>query len=137
MEGAPPIGGDLVDAAEPDPVTTVAWQYGEASWGRDLHGDPLVRADYDGKPYEIAFYGCIDGAACRDLRFVARRQSEATAEDIALWNAEHRFGKLRMRDDGLLEMQMNVTLAGGVSPANLTAQFETWGVVIAQLAALP
>lgn len=136
LRGAPAAAAGLVDAGTVKALSDTAWQHGEASTGRDVHGDPLIRADWNGAPYEIWFYGCIDGRSCRDIRFVARREAVLDLHAIAAWNASHRFGKLHHRPDGRLEMQMNVTLAGGVSPENLAAQFETWGLVLSQLGAL-
>ncbi|MEO0429986.1 MAG: YbjN domain-containing protein [Pseudomonadota bacterium] len=136
LKGAPPAAPGLIDANAVQVLSDTAWRHGEASTGRDVHGDPLIRADWDGRPYEIWFYGCEDGRACRDIRFVARRDTALDWHGIADWNGSHRFGKLHRRPDGRLEMQMNVTLAGGVSAENLAAQFETWGLVLAQLAEL-
>ncbi|MEM7500376.1 MAG: YbjN domain-containing protein [Pseudomonadota bacterium] len=136
LRSAPPAASGLIDAGDAQSFSDLAWQHGQASAGRDVHGDPLIRADWKGKPYEIWFYGCEDGRACRDVRFVARRDMRVDDHAIADWNASHRFGKLHRRPDGRLEMQMNVTLAGGVSPENLAAQFDTWGLVLVQLAAL-
>ncbi|MEL6766332.1 MAG: YbjN domain-containing protein [Pseudomonadota bacterium] len=136
LRGAPVAPPGLVDAGTVQALSDIAWQHGEAAAGRDVHGDPLIRADWGGAPYEIWFYGCVDGKSCRDIRFVARREAALDLHGISAWNASHRFGKLHQRPDGRLEMQMNVTLAGGVSPENLGAQFETWGLVLAQLGAL-
>ncbi|MEM8596776.1 MAG: YbjN domain-containing protein [Pseudomonadota bacterium] len=136
LVGAPPAAQGLVDARDPELISNEAWRYGKAQWLKDVMGDPLIRADWDGEPYEIWFYGCKGAKDCRDLRFVARREGGPGPSEIAEWNASHRFGKLARRDDGLMEVQMNVTLAGGVSPQNLTAVFDSWGVVLAQFRAI-
>ena len=128
----------LVDASDPEPISDIAWRYGEARWGRDGFGDPVIDAVLaDGTPYRIEFYGCEEGRACRDIRFVAASDAEWSAEDIARWNTARRFGKAALGQDGRARVEMNAVLQGGVTRQNLDALFDWWAVVLAAFAAGP
>jgi hypothetical protein len=137
-ENPVPLPEGLVDASDPEPISDLAWRYGEARWGRDGFRDPVIDAVLvDGNPYRIEFYGCEEGQACRDIRFVALSDAEWTAEDIARWNAARRFGKAALTEDGRARVEMNAVLQGGVTRQNLDALFDWWTVVLADFAAGP
>lgn len=158
LAGCSPRGGDfarpelpvptpegLVDASDPQPVSDIAWRYGEASWTRDGLGDPRIEAEMGGRPYAIEFYGCDEGRACAELRFVARfaladedkpdrpASRQALVWKLDRWNAGRRFGKASLGDEpGEVTVEMNATLAGGVTRQNLDSWFDWWRVVLAE-----
>lgn len=131
----------LVDASDPQPISDLAWRYGEASWDKDAQGDPLIRADMGGVPYRIEFYGCEGGRHCTDLRLVADAREDAdgawTVPAIAAWNATRRYGKVSRPEDASARVEMNLVLQGGVTRQNLDASFDWWSAVLAEFAAGP
>lgn len=140
-EAPVPTPANLIDATDPQPISDIAWRYGEAAWGKDSLRDPIIRAKMGEIDYEIEFYGCKEGRDCQDLRFVARREiGKIAPKAVAEWNAGRRFGKLRRLDKTDLghriEVEMNVTLAGGVTRQNLDIVFDWWRVVVDDFASL-
>lgn len=134
-----PTPEGLIDASEPDPISGIAWRYGGSDWGRDGHGDPEIRAETaEGLPYRIRFYGCTAGRDCTDLRFIARFVGEdggpLSADEIAAWNRTRRFGTAWLDDEDGAVLEMNVTLAGGVTRQNLEQVFDWWVVALAEFA---
>lgn len=135
----------LVDASDPQPISELAWRYGEASWSRDELGAPTIAARIGDIPYEIEFYGCDEGRDCTDLRFVTRltvadggQDAKAPSRQALLgladrWNRARRFGKVSLGDvPGELIVEMNVTLAGGVTRQNLDQVFDWWRVIMTE-----
>lgn len=143
-ELAVPTPEGLVDAGDPQPISEIAWRYGPAPWVRDGFGDPRITAELGGIPYIIEFYGCAEGRDCTELRFVARflvmdaDEPDQPASRQALvwqanrWNSERRFGKASATEaPGEILIELNTTLAGGVTRQNLDAVFDWWRVILA------
>lgn len=128
----------LVDASHPDPISDIAWRYGEANWQRDDLGDPIIFATLAEAAYHIEFYGCKAGKDCTDLRFVAYGGPEREVKkqklvwEVAEWNRDRRFGKAVMTDEGGLLLEMNVTLQGGVTRQNLDTTFDWWRIALSE-----
>lgn len=144
-EQAVPTPEGYVDASDPQPISEVAWRYGPAPWRTDALGDPRIEAEMAGVPYQIEFYGCSDGRGCTDLRFVTRAavqdaddpgrpaSRQALVWQANRWNSERRFGKLSAGEaPGELILELNATLAGGVTRQNLDALFDWWRVALAE-----
>ncbi|MEM8793878.1 MAG: YbjN domain-containing protein [Pseudomonadota bacterium] len=133
-----PTPAALVDASEPDPISDMAWRYGEARWARDQLGDPIIHASLGQAPYTIEFFGCDQGRDCKDLRFVAHANlgeqisKQKLVWQVSDWNRERRFGKAVMTEDGGLCLEMNVTLQGGVTRQNLDMTFDWWRVALSE-----
>jgi hypothetical protein len=138
-----PTPEGLVDASDPQPLSDIAWRYGEATWRSDGFRDPLIEATANGRPYRIEFYGCSDGRDCTDIRFVADAvpgdgtPPAWTPEGVAAWNAARRFGKAGLDEEGRARVEMNAVLQGGVTRQNLDALFDWWMVVLAEFDAGP
>ncbi|MBK0400162.1 YbjN domain-containing protein [Limibaculum sp. M0105] len=140
-----PTPEGYVDASDPQPISEIAWRYGPAPWRTDAMGDPRIEAEMAGIPYAIEFYGCDQGQGCTDLRFVTRadlRDSDdpdkpasrqARVWQANRWNLERRFGKVSAGEEpGELILEMNATLAGGVTRQNLDAWFDWWRVALTE-----
>ena len=140
-----PTPAGLIDASDPQPISEIAWRYGESSWSRDGLGDPRIGSLMGGVPYVIEFYGCREGRDCTDLRFVTRMtvpdaddpgkpaSRQALAWATARLNAGRRFGKASLGEEaGEVVIEMNATLAGGVTRQNLDMIFDWWRVVVAE-----
>lgn len=133
-----PTPAELVDASEPDPISDMAWRYGEARWLRDDLGDPVIFANLEEAHYRIEFYGCDQGKNCKDLRFVAYSAPDREVHRNSLvwkvsnWNRDRRFGKAVLAEDGTLSLEMNVSLQGGVTRQNLDATFDWWRIALSE-----
>lgn len=132
-----PTPAGLVDATDPQPISDIAWRHGEARWSRDGEGDPLIEATADGRPYQIEFYGCVEGRDCKEIRFVARFDPPeggalaADAEAVARWSSANRMGEAALGEDGSARLELNVSLQGGVTRQNLDATFQWWRRIMA------
>ncbi|MEM1384410.1 MAG: YbjN domain-containing protein [Pseudomonadota bacterium] len=131
----------LIDATDPQPISEIAWRYGEAPWGRDSLGDPVINASFGELPYRVEFYGCSGGKECREIRFfsafppVGEERSAMPAKAIAEWNEDRRIGKASLGEEGQAVLEHNVVLQGGVTEQNLDAVFDAWGAALNEFAA--
>jgi len=131
-ESPVPTPTGLVDASDPQPISDIAWRYGEATWGPDGFRDPVIEATLtDGTPYRIEFYGCEEGRNCREIRFVAETGAKWPPAKLARWNRTRRFGKVTLGDDEVARVEMNAVLQGGITRQNLDALFDWWVLVLA------
>jgi hypothetical protein len=60
---------------------------------------------------------------------VLQVQGDVPADIVASWNRSRRFARLSLQAQFLL-LEMDVTVAGGVSPAHMRAQIELWDRLI-------
>ena len=121
----------LITAPQVDAIMDVAKGYGSASLGKDDTGDPLISGRMDGIKYSIYFYGCTDGAQCRDIQFATGwDNSGVSMSDVNAWNKGKRYGKAYIDDEGDPIVEMSVNLYGGVTRKNLDDTFDWWRTVI-------
>jgi len=102
----------------------------------DSAGDATISGLAGATPFDIYFYNC-DGAgfvaparpdsACLGLEFRAYFPGYPNdAEIVNAWNNAHHYGAL-WRDDGEdLALQLNVIVEGGVTEANIRANYRWW-----------
>lgn len=119
----------IITAQDPDAILNVARGYGMANLTRDNQGDPAIEGRMDGKPYNIFFYGCTDGADCQSLQF--ETGWDEGAEKISLdtineWNRRKLFVQSYKNKDGYIRLQMSMILRYGVTEKNLEAYFGVW-----------
>lgn len=125
--------GETIDATDPARVLAAARDFGDASMTRDSMGDPLIEGHLDGKEYRLYFYDCSENRDCKSLMFFAAWEAgDLTDEAMADWNREKRFGKAYIDEDGRAAVEMNVTLHGGVTQANLGDTLDWWRLVLAE-----
>ena len=122
----------LVDATDLDSILAIAKDYGTAELEKDSTGDPMVSGTIGPTQYAVFFYGCTDGADCTTIQFMSSyvNTGSVDSELINTWNAEKRFGKAFLDDEGDPVIEMNVNLWSGVSENNLNDTFDWWRVVI-------
>ena len=129
-----PTPEGLIDASDPQPITDIVARRGTGFWRRDGFRDPVIRAETAGRAWRVEFYGCSEGKDCTDLRFVAMAEppedESFDPEDIAEWNAERRFGKASIGEDGEAVLEMNLVLAGGVTRQNFDLTLDWWLVAL-------
>jgi hypothetical protein len=99
----------------------------------DGSGASFVRSATSGMGFDVRLGSPAagrDGEAL-DFRLVAAVEVEG-AFDLDLingWNNGRRFSRLHL-DQGLLLLDMDVSVAGGVAPGFLRAQLETWSRLV-------
>ena len=119
----------LVNAEEPAAIAAMLQAEGfGATLGTDDYGDPYVESAAEGLNFQIYFYGCENGAACREIQYHAGFNLDVplSSEQLNEWNRGWRFGRLYNDDEGDPHLEYDVTLSGGVSAENLSDTFEVW-----------
>ena len=106
-------------------------------------GDTTLAGEIDGTPFEIYFYNCDGGgfvapaqpdSACLGLEFRAYFDGYPNdAELVNAWNNAHHYGELWRDDDEDLALQLNVIIEGGVTGANIKANYSWWRRVMQSL----
>jgi len=132
---APAFAADLIDATDPDRIAQAVRDFGyRAELDEDGDGDPLIRTTIEGLDTYIHFYGCRDGSDCRQILFSAGFDLPrgAKPDTVNAWNRDKLVGRAYLDDERDPFIDHLVLLEGGVSPANLRAQFEAWGTAVAQ-----
>ena len=128
----PATAQTLVDATNLDSILAIAKDYGTAELETDSTGDPMVSGTIGPTQYAVFFYGCTDGADCTTIQFMSSYVNPGAVDATAInsWNAEKRFGKAFLDDEGDPVIEMNVNLWSGVSENNLNDTFDWWRVVV-------
>ena len=109
----------------------------------DSEGDATLSGAVDGQSFDIYFYNC-DGAgfiapaqpdsACLGIEFRTYFEGYPNdAEIINAWNNAHHYGALWRDDDEDLALQLNVIIEGGVTDANIIANYQWWRRVVRSL----
>ncbi len=133
---APGAGAEeTIDATAPARILAVVQGYGEATLATDNLGDPLIKGRIGEKGYNLFFYDCDEGRACKSLTFAATWEADdLTDEKMAGWNREKRFGKAYLDQDGNATVEMSVNLHGGVTQANFDGTIDWWRLVLDEFA---
>lgn len=119
----------LVDATDVDVLAALVQSEGyKAQVGTDGVGDPMISSSANGYDFDVFFYGCTDGANCRDLTFsvtfdVADGMSLTKVQDF---NREKRWIKIYLDDESDPIVEMDYNIYGGVSPENFTDTLDWW-----------
>ena len=125
-----------VRAQDPQTLIDTLLQAGyRAQLDTDETGDPLIRSTSSGSDFLIFFFGCTGNTDCRTIQFYAgyREPSNATLEAINRWNAENRFGRGYVTDEGSARIEMDVDLDdGGLSQALFIDNLEFWVLVMSR-----
>lgn len=119
----------LVDARDVDVLAALVQSEGyDANIGVDAVGDPLITSSANGYNFDIFFYGCADGANCRDITFTVTfdlddGMSLTKAQDF---NREKRWIKVYLDEESDPVVEMDYNLYGGVSAENFTDTLDWW-----------
>ena len=125
------VADDMVDATDPDAVMNIARGFGSARLSEEGIGDPLISGRIEGEKYKVFFYMCEENQNCKDIQFWAGwTGTDVTIEDVNEWNAEKRFGKAFIDDEGDPILTYVVNLNGGVSYDNLEDSFDWWRTML-------
>jgi len=105
----------------------------------DPTGAALLRSATGGLAFDVRLGNRLadtqDGVARHadaTLQVALMVQGEMPRDVVDGWNASRRFGRLRL-DCGLLIFDMDVSVAGGVTPAHLRASIEIWDRLVQEL----
>lgn len=132
--GAPvAAAAQLVDATDAERLATIIRDLGyRARLDTDGVGDPLIASSVGGTDFNIYFFGCTDGAACKSLLFKVGYDltDGTTLEVVNDWNAMSLFGRAYRDEDGDPWLEMPVNLDGGVSLFNFQDTFDWWEVIL-------
>lgn len=125
-----PLHAETIAADRPQSVLNAMRDYGVAATLEvDDEGDPVIRTKIAGTNTSIYFYGCEDnGKDCRSISFGAGFETDSpfTLKDANQWNAEKRFSKAYVNDEGAARIEMDVNLMGGGVSAESFADTVDW-----------
>ena len=123
----------LVDATDVDVLAALIQSEGyKADIGVDGVGDPMITSSANGYDFDIFFYGCTDGASCRDITFsvtfdVEDGMSLTKAQDF---NREKRWIKIYLDDESDPIVEMDYNLYGGVTSENFADTLDWWALMM-------
>ena len=123
----------LVTAVSTNEIVGIARGFGSASLTTSsVTGNPKITGRMNGKEYSIYFYGCDSSKKnCTSIQFATYWSGKRlTAESVNQWNADKRFGKLFIDNDGDLNLQMDVNMDYGVTYKNMEDTFDIWKTVL-------
>lgn len=125
--------GTLIDGTDIESVVNIARDYGSATVGTQQSGQAKIIARIDGVNYVAFFQNCTAAHICDDLNLYAGFLDIKPSQDrINAWNASKRFGRAYIDPDGDAAIEMDINLKNGVSPANLSASFAIWRLILRQ-----
>ncbi len=134
---APALAAPIVyEAISPAEVLRILGAEDSAFRLNESEGDATITGVAGITPFDIYFYDCDGGgfvapahpdSACLGFEFRAYFPGYPNdAEIINAWNNAHHYGAL-WRDDGEdLALQLNVIVEGGVTEANIKANYRWW-----------
>ena len=125
--------GALIDGTDIDSVIDIARDYGSATVGTQQTGQAKIVARVDGINYVAFFQNCSSQRVCDDINLYAGfLDVKPSQERINAWNASKRFGRAYIDPDGDAAIEMDINLKNGISPANLSASFAIWRLILRQ-----
>ena len=125
--------GTLIDGSDVDSIVDIARNYGSATIETQTSGLPKIAARIGGAFYVVYFQNCATPRTCDDLNLYAGfLGAKPTPDQINTWNAGKRFGRAYIDPDGDAALEMDINLKSGVSPANLSASFAIWRLMLTQ-----
>ncbi|MCC5984036.1 MAG: YbjN domain-containing protein [Rhodobacteraceae bacterium] len=129
---AAPAAAQILDHADPQVVADVARGYGSVELDTDAVGDPFISGRIEGTRYVVWFFGCTDNANCKTLLMSAYWDGSPSnaLQLVNDWNRDKLFGRAYVDSDGDLTLDQPLTLAGGVTRANLDDWFDWWRLVL-------
>lgn len=123
-----------IDASDAAALAAKIMSFGyQAELQADSSGDPMIQSGASGIQFQIYFYGCTNGAACKFIQFSKCWDKQGTfpLETANKWNRDKNFGRASVDDEGDPCFDMTVNLsAGGVSDANLKDTLTRWSTAL-------
>lgn len=125
----------LICASDPATVATAMQEEGyRAKLGKDALGDPMIESEASGYDFEVLFYDCEDGKACKALQFSAgfKPEKEYSAEYANSWNSSKRYVRAYVNDKKELFLRIDMTTAGGLNKANFADSIDWWVTMLGE-----
>lgn len=124
---------DIYGPGDVDALMQAARNYGSATYETQANGNPAIAGRINGIPYYVSFMNCETSSACEDVNFFAGfLDTRPSLDQINSWNQTKRFGRAYIDPDGDAVIEMDVSLTGGVTGANLNAHLANWRLLIIQ-----
>ena len=136
------LAEDIVPA-DPWEVIHTAREFGEAEVGKDALQDPVILGTYQADEdmpkigYQIGFYDCDLGRACRILLFRAQLNDKAWKKMppnpaiFDLWNRRKLVGRAYWDPQSGAVLEHAVAMSDGLPKKTLESVFQMWtGAVI-------
>lgn len=95
----------------------------------DSVGDPNLKVEYYGNDFSVYYYGCDNNTNCDAVQFFSGYQTDGSVRlaKINEWNAENRFVRGYISDEGAARIEMDVLLADhGISPDDFAQAVSIW-----------
>ncbi len=141
MVAATPAAAQMVEARDPQSIMEALKAAGyPAELKKDGSGDPMIVTASEKRKMGILFYGCTNNANCSYISFYFGisfdpGDKKMSAEQVANWNKQRRFGRLILDDDGSVVLRQEVNLAkGGMSRALFIDTVEWFSAAITTVA---
>lgn len=129
---SPAMAQYRVIASAPDSVIAQMQQAGlQAKLETDDSGDPMIASGAAGANFSVYFYGCTDKKDCTSVQFNScfTLEKPVALDVINAFNADKRYAKGHLNDDGDTCLLMDINLAGdGVNSDNFQESINTWTV---------
>jgi len=124
----------VVDGRRVDDIISVARNFGSATLESQQSGAPRIAGRIEGTGYQVYFLNCDDqGRNCADLNFYAGfLNAKLEPDKVNRWNADKRFGRVYLDQDGDAVIEMDLNVQHGVTRANLAESFAIWRLLLAQ-----
>lgn len=100
-----------------------------AELSKDSTGDPQITVTSGGATFNIFFYGCTGGTACKFVQFNKCWDREGTfpLDTANRWNRTKTFGTASVDEEGDPCFDMTVNFSGGgVASDNLSDDLQRW-----------
>lgn len=103
----------------------------QAEQTTDREGDPLLRSMYEGAKCSVYFYECGGRPRCKSIQFAAGwSQTGITAQQVADWNHNKRFGRVYLDREGDPWVEMDVDLEHGATTEAVANDIVRWELVM-------
>lgn len=130
--------GVMVFASDPAAIASLLATRGyETRLGTDSYGDPMIETASQGVAWDMIFFDCDGGAACRSVQFVTGFDLEdgLAVGRVNHWNRENRYAKVYLDREGDPFIEFDVNLEGGATEANFLSDLAIWNELLAAFVA--
>jgi hypothetical protein len=120
----------VVIASDPQTVMDFFFDLGvPAKLTVDGVGDPLIEFRVNANEMQLYFYDCENNADCLAVQFFSGYQVDdsVSLSDMNAWNADRRFARGYLTDDGAARIEMDVaTSYHGIATEDFMDLYELW-----------
>lgn len=137
-QGGSACPAGTVCAADPQTVVKAMQEAGfRAKLGAlKTSGNPMIESAAAGYDFEVHFNNCTVTKDCKSLMFIISFNNDDGGNTIELanmWNDGHRFSTMALDSEKQLNVNYDVTTAGGLSKENMSSVLDWWSNVLGDL----